>query len=89
VYVPPPQLEFNNPDQQEWLREEASEVADKGNLVFAEVFNTLRDIGEKISNSRSFYASGKVPEARRRIVEFETLLQKEKAEFEVTLRSLS
>jgi len=26
VYVPPPQLEFNNPDQQEWLREEASEV---------------------------------------------------------------
>ncbi|CAM6066031.1 unnamed protein product [Sphagnum tenellum] len=86
VYVPPPQLEFNNPDQQEWLREEASEVADKGNLVFAEVFNTLRDIGEKISNSRSFYASGKVPEARRRIVEFETLLQKEKAEFEAQLQ---
>ncbi len=53
------------------------------------MFNTLRDIGEKISNSRSFYASGKVPEARRRIVEFETLLQKEKAEFEVTLHSLS
>jgi hypothetical protein len=26
VYVPPPQLEFNNPDQQEWLQEEASEV---------------------------------------------------------------
>jgi len=54
-------------------------------LFFAEVFDSLRQIGEKIANSGSFYAGIKVPESRRHIAELEGMLQKEKTEIEVII----
>lgn len=56
------------------------------NCFFAEAFDSLRQIGEKIANSGSFYAGIKVPESRRHIAELEGMLQKEKSEFEDLLR---
>ncbi|KAG0587219.1 hypothetical protein KC19_2G149200 [Ceratodon purpureus] len=85
VAVPPPQLEFHNPKQQGWLLNEASEVADKSNLVFAEIFNALGVLGEKIASSKCLYSSTKLSDARRQIVELESVLQKEKAEVEAEL----
>ena len=59
------------------------QVADKSNLVFAEIFNALGVLGEKIASSKFLYSSAKLSDARRQIVELESLLQKEKAEVEV------
>lgn len=89
VHLPPPKLEFNDPNQQDWLTNEAAVVADGAELFFAEVFDSLRQIGEKIANSGSFYAGIKVPEFRRRIAELEGMLQKEKTEFEDLLKKAS
>lgn len=89
VHLPPPKLEFNDPKQQYWLTNEAAVVADGAELFFAEVFDSLRQIGEKIANSGSFYAGIKVPESRRHIAELEGMLQKEKTEFEDLLRKAS
>ncbi|XP_024401237.1 1-phosphatidylinositol-3-phosphate 5-kinase FAB1A isoform X2 [Physcomitrium patens] len=85
VAVPPPQLEFHNPKQQGWLLNEANEVANKSDLVFAEIFNAIGVLGEKISSSKFVYSSAKLSEARRQIVELESLLQREKAEVEAQL----
>lgn len=89
VHLPPPKLEFNDPNQQDWLMNEAAVVADGAELFFAEAFDSLRQIGEKIANSGSFYAGIKVPESRRRIAESEGMLQKEKTEFEDFLKKAS
>ncbi|KAJ7560887.1 hypothetical protein O6H91_03G004700 [Diphasiastrum complanatum] len=86
VHLPPPKLVFNDSLQQEWLRKEANEVADKLELVFAEILDTLRVIGETIASSGSFSASGKVQELRKRVAEFEMLLQTQKMEFEEALQ---
>lgn len=59
------------------------QVADKSNLVFAEIFNALGVLGEKIASSKFLYSSTKLSDARRQIVELESVLQKEKAEVEV------
>jgi len=56
-------------------------------LFFADVFDSLRQIGEKIASSGSFNAGIKVPESRRCIAELEGMLQKEKTEFEVIIMS--
>ncbi|XP_024395699.1 1-phosphatidylinositol-3-phosphate 5-kinase FAB1B isoform X2 [Physcomitrium patens] len=85
VAVPPPQLEFHNPKQQGWLLNEANEVANKSDLVFAEIFNAIGVLGEKIASSKFLYSSAKLSEARRQLVELESLLQKEKAEVETLL----
>jgi len=82
VYVPPPQLEFNHPDEQEWLRNEASEVAELGSLLFVEVAETLRELGEK-SASLGPYQSMK----SHKVAELMGVLEKEKGEFEAELQS--
>lgn len=60
-----------------------NQVADKSNLVFAEIFNALGALDEKIASSKLLFSSTKLTDARRQIVELESLLQKEKAEVEV------
>ncbi|EFJ32358.1 hypothetical protein SELMODRAFT_144057 [Selaginella moellendorffii] len=85
IHLPPPKLEFNDPSQQEWLRDEANEIANKGELVFTEILDHLRVIGEHIASSGSFSGSGRNAEARKRAVYLEAFFQKEKAEFEKTL----
>jgi 1-phosphatidylinositol-3-phosphate 5-kinase len=82
VAVPPPQIEFHNPKQQGWLLKESAEVADKSSLLFAEIFNALGALDEKFASSKLLYSSAKLSDARRQIVELESLLQKEKAEVE-------
>ncbi|GLJ13693.1 hypothetical protein SUGI_0218340 [Cryptomeria japonica] len=84
VYLPPSKLEFNDPNQQEWLRKEAKEVADKVELFYAEVFDFLREMGQKIASSGSLYT--KVSESRRQIAELEELLQMQKAAIEEILQ---
>ncbi|KAF6139802.1 hypothetical protein GIB67_009649 [Kingdonia uniflora] len=85
VYLPPPQLDFKY-DNQKWVQREADEVVDKAELFFTEVLNALRQIAEKKSGTYSLNSGAKVPESRRRIADLEGMLQKEKAEFEESLR---
>ncbi|KAH9314030.1 hypothetical protein KI387_022657, partial [Taxus chinensis] len=86
VYLPPSKLEFNDPNQQEWLRKEATEVADRVELFYAEVLDFLRQIGQKTASSVSFYTGTKVSESRRQIAELEGLLKKQKATIEEMLQ---
>ncbi|KAL4178859.1 hypothetical protein AMTRI_Chr13g117270 [Amborella trichopoda] len=85
VYLPPSKLDFDY-QHQEWIKKEAAEVTDRAELFFAEVFDSLRQIGEKTTSSRPLYSNAKAPESRRRIAELEGMLQKEKAEFEESLQ---
>eukprot|EP00850_Spirogloea_muscicola_P003685 SM000015S01185 [mRNA] locus=s15:293391:303876:+ [translate_table: standard] len=80
VHTPPAQLEFRSASQQDWLRRESAEVVDKVELVYLEVLDTLRVIGERIAGLP------KVVEARRRLVELEALVCKEKAQFEEEMK---
>ncbi|XP_077240890.1 1-phosphatidylinositol-3-phosphate 5-kinase FAB1B-like isoform X2 [Tasmannia lanceolata] len=85
VYLPPPKLDFNY-QHQEWIQNEAKEVADRAELFFTEVFNALRQIAERRAGSGSVNSGTKVSESRRRIAELEGMLQKEKAEYEKALK---
>eukprot|EP00268_Persea_americana_P049582 TRINITY_DN5323_c0_g1_i1.p1 TRINITY_DN5323_c0_g1~~TRINITY_DN5323_c0_g1_i1.p1 ORF type:complete len:1842 (+),score=350.49 TRINITY_DN5323_c0_g1_i1:1315-6840(+) len=84
VYLPPPKLDFNY-QYQDWIQKEADEVADKAELVFAEVVDALCQITEKILGTGSV---GRIEslESRRRIAELETVLQMEKTKFEGSLQ---
>ncbi|GLJ07433.1 hypothetical protein SUGI_0067020 [Cryptomeria japonica] len=86
VYLPPSKLEFNDPNQQEWPRKEANEVADEVELFYAEVLYLLIQIGEKIGSSGSMYTGTKVSESRRQAAELEGLLQMQKAAIEEILQ---
>eukprot|EP00252_Welwitschia_mirabilis_P003864 TRINITY_DN1393_c0_g1_i1.p1 TRINITY_DN1393_c0_g1~~TRINITY_DN1393_c0_g1_i1.p1 ORF type:complete len:1014 (-),score=188.17 TRINITY_DN1393_c0_g1_i1:2236-5058(-) len=48
VHLPPPQLEFNHPDHQDWLRREATEVARKGDELFFDILEKLHQTKQKI-----------------------------------------
>jgi 1-phosphatidylinositol-3-phosphate 5-kinase len=84
VHVPPPQLEFNHPNEQDWLRVEVSEIAELGDVVFAEAIATLRKLGCQITSLSAIYTS-KAPKARSQLAELEALLEKERAEFTAQL----
>lgn len=84
VHLPPAKLEFNNPNQQDWLRKEATEVTQNGEEFFLEVFDLIHQVGEKISSAGP-YPTAIVPESTK-IAEVEGMLQKERAEFEVSLQ---
>eukprot|EP01018_Ginkgo_biloba_P039388 Gb_11903 [translate_table: standard] len=79
VHLPPHKLEFNDPNQQEWLRKEAAEVAEKGELFFVEVSDLLKQFGEKIASAGSYPGVNVLPS--RQVAELEGMLQKERAEF--------
>ncbi|PIA43254.1 hypothetical protein AQUCO_02000589v1 [Aquilegia coerulea] len=87
VYLPPSKLDFNY-DSQEWIQKEANEVVDKAKLLFTEVLNALCKIVEKRFGTGSVDTSVKATESRRRIAELERMLQKEKVEFEESLRKV-
>ncbi|RWR76209.1 1-phosphatidylinositol-3-phosphate 5-kinase FAB1B [Cinnamomum micranthum f. kanehirae] len=84
VYLPPPKLDFNY-QYQDWIQKEADEVADKAELVFAEVVDALCQITEKRLGTGSV---GRIEslESRHRIAELETVLQMEKTKFEGSLQ---
>ncbi|MCO5576655.1 hypothetical protein L7F22_030470 [Adiantum nelumboides] len=82
VYLPPSKLEFNHPELDDWLRNEIAEVTDKGKLIFAKAFNTLREIEEKVATS----GISKAPEARRRIAQYEASLIRDQKAFLETLQ---
>ncbi|XP_077236493.1 1-phosphatidylinositol-3-phosphate 5-kinase FAB1B-like [Tasmannia lanceolata] len=85
VYLPPPKLDFNY-QHQDWIQNEAKEVAERAELFFTEVFNALRQIAERRAGSGSVNNGTKVSESRRRIGQLEEMLQKEKAEIEEYLQ---
>ncbi|EPS70672.1 hypothetical protein M569_04087, partial [Genlisea aurea] len=84
VYLPPSKLEFNY-GSQDWVEKQFDEVAARAELLFSEVLNALRILAEKKSSLNSI----KVFEARRYLTELEEMLQKEKSEFEETLKKIS
>lgn len=84
VHLPPAKLEFNNPNQQDWLRKEATEVTQNGEEFFLEVFDLIHQVEEKISSAGP-YPTAIFPESTK-IAEVEGMLQKERAEFEESLQ---
>ncbi|CAM8896523.1 unnamed protein product [Rhodiola kirilowii] len=85
VYVPPPKLDFNY-EIQDWIQKEADEVVDRAELLFSEVLNALRQISEKNYGTGPPSSNTRTTESRRKILELEGMLQKEKAEFEESVR---
>ncbi|KAJ0983756.1 hypothetical protein J5N97_002112 [Dioscorea zingiberensis] len=88
VYLPPPKLDFSC-QQQERIQKEADEVADKAELLFSEVLNSICKIAEKKPDTGTVNGGNmKVVESRRHVVDLELMLQKEKAEFEESFQKL-
>ncbi|KAG9459776.1 hypothetical protein H6P81_004284 [Aristolochia fimbriata] len=85
VYLPPHKLDFNY-QLQEWIEKEAKEVIDGAELLFSEVLNALRQIEEKRCGGGAHINGLKLSESRRHIAELEALLQKEKTDFEDSLK---
>ncbi|KAK1311067.1 1-phosphatidylinositol-3-phosphate 5-kinase FAB1B [Acorus calamus] len=80
IYVasmPPLIVEFNNPNRQEWLRNEAKNVQEKGERLFSEVANLLQKIASK--------SSGSLVGPIRELSEVEEMLRQENSEFEASL----
>ncbi|KAM1090550.1 hypothetical protein FF1_018174 [Malus domestica] len=84
VYLPPQKLEFHN-DNQEWIQKEAEEVGHRAELLFTELRNALNHILEKRPISGTADGGKKAPESSQ-IVELEEMLQKEREDFEESLR---
>uniref|UniRef100_A0A7N0T2Y2 1-phosphatidylinositol-3-phosphate 5-kinase n=2 Tax=Kalanchoe fedtschenkoi TaxID=63787 RepID=A0A7N0T2Y2_KALFE len=85
VYVPPPKLDFNYKIQ-DWIQKEADQVVDRAELLFSEVLNALRQISEINSGSGAPSSNTRTSESRRQILELEGMLQREKAEFEESIK---
>lgn len=81
VHLPPSKLEFNH-QKQEWIQKELDEVSSKARLFFAEVLEVLPRISEKIAKR----ACAKAPDSVQQIADLELMLQKEKEDFEESLR---
>ncbi|WOL02592.1 hypothetical protein Cni_G11311 [Canna indica] len=80
VYLPPPKVDFNY-EHQEWITKEANEVSEKAENLFREIHSALCHLKETVIQ----YGSTEVPESRHHTIEFEDLLQNEKADFEDAL----
>ncbi|KAK7349343.1 hypothetical protein VNO77_06643 [Canavalia gladiata] len=87
VYLPPHQLIFDYGNQ-DWIQQESDEVVNRAELLFSEVLNGLSQIGENRSNAVQNNNGFKTPELRRQVAELEGMLQKEKLEFEETLKKI-
>ncbi|KAG0585739.1 hypothetical protein M758_2G033500 [Ceratodon purpureus] len=85
VTVPPPQMEFNIPNLQGWLKVEAQEIVELGLNLFAAAREQLRGLGDRIAGLEPLYSS-KAPEARAQLVGLENLLEKERDDFEEQLQ---
>ncbi|KAJ8755880.1 hypothetical protein K2173_024425 [Erythroxylum novogranatense] len=86
VYLPPPKLDFYS-ENQEWIRKQSDEVANRAELLFSEVLKALNQIADKRSGALPIN-SGMNHETRRQIKELELMLEKEKTEFEESLRKI-
>ncbi|KAL3695599.1 hypothetical protein R1sor_009675 [Riccia sorocarpa] len=84
VYLPPLQLDFIGPLQEEWLRRETDEVKERVGRFFVEVMNRLTEVGVKVQSS-SLGTSAGTQELRRSIKVFQEMHQKEQAEFQEIL----
>ncbi|KAK1314676.1 1-phosphatidylinositol-3-phosphate 5-kinase FAB1B [Acorus calamus] len=87
VYLPPPKLDFSY-QHHDWIQKEADEVASMAELLFSEVLNALRQIEERKTANGSLNCVMKAQESRHCIIELESLLQKEKSEFEESLQKV-
>ncbi|XP_068662384.1 putative 1-phosphatidylinositol-3-phosphate 5-kinase FAB1D [Aristolochia californica] len=81
---PPPILEFNNPNGQEWLYREAQDVLAKGHLLFAEVMNSFQKIQSRFSGL-SLKQPVKLGGSVKGFTEIEDMLKQEKSDFEASL----
>ncbi|XP_077248748.1 FORMS APLOID AND BINUCLEATE CELLS 1A isoform X2 [Tasmannia lanceolata] len=85
--MPPPVLEFNNPNGQEWLSREAKEVLEKGILFFTEVTESLQKIGSRFNSSlleELMNLTGYIKE----FSEIEEMLKQEKSDFEKAISKI-
>ncbi|KAJ6706192.1 1-PHOSPHATIDYLINOSITOL-3-PHOSPHATE 5-KINASE FAB1B [Salix purpurea] len=87
VYLPPAKVDFSS-ENEEWMQKETDEVVNQAELLFSEVLNALSQISEKLCKIEQHNSRMKLPESRRQIAEFESLWQKEKAEFEESLHKV-
>ncbi|GMI94948.1 FORMS APLOID AND BINUCLEATE CELLS 1B [Hibiscus trionum] len=85
VFLPPSKLEFNY-DNLEWIRCEANEVSNRAEFLFTEMHNALQKISEKLSGPGSQDGSIKAPERSTCSEELEAMLQKDREEFQESLR---
>ncbi|XVE97820.1 hypothetical protein REPUB_Repub03eG0051900 [Reevesia pubescens] len=85
VYLPPSKLEFNY-DNQEWVQQEANEVSNRVEFLFSEVYNALQKISEKLLGSGFKEGGMRAHERRICIEELEAMLQKDREEFQESLR---
>ncbi|XP_010259723.1 PREDICTED: putative 1-phosphatidylinositol-3-phosphate 5-kinase FAB1C [Nelumbo nucifera] len=84
VRLPPSVLEFNAHIQQEWVRQEAIELLNKMEFLYAEIFDVLHSIEQK---GISFgYELTNMSEFHSHIIELKELLKKERNEYDGLLQ---
>ncbi|XAR51301.1 1-phosphatidylinositol-3-phosphate 5-kinase [Bertholletia excelsa] len=88
VYLPPHKLKFNY-ENQDWIQKEMNEVVDRADMLFTEILNALSQMAEKRSSTGMLNDGTRVPILRSQIEQLEIILQREKEEFEESLKKIS
>ncbi|XP_072990564.1 putative 1-phosphatidylinositol-3-phosphate 5-kinase FAB1D isoform X2 [Typha latifolia] len=84
--MPPPALEFHNPNRQEWLKEEVRTILARGNHLFSEIANSLQQLKNRYPTPLSMKCTGStnVPE----FSEAAKMLLQDRTEFEASLKAI-
>ncbi|XP_077230408.1 FORMS APLOID AND BINUCLEATE CELLS 1C [Tasmannia lanceolata] len=80
IHLPPSTLEFNGQIQQEWFRRETTEVSNKIEILYAEVFDVLQSFEKKITSYG--YEKSKTGDLHNQIAELKDLLRNERNEYD-------
>ncbi|KAF9603583.1 hypothetical protein IFM89_037082 [Coptis chinensis] len=86
--MPPPVLEFNNPNGQLWINKEAETVWKRGMLLFNEVANLLQNRKSEFCSSHS-KLSLDLTSLLKKLSEVEEMLNQERFEFEAKLQEIN
>ncbi|OVA12306.1 Chaperonin Cpn60/TCP-1 [Macleaya cordata] len=87
VCMPPPVLEFNNQNGQEWMMEEVEKVLKKGFLLFSEVDTFLQKMGSVFCSSLSHPSSNHLVPVKE-FSEVEEMLKQERSDFEAHVQKI-
>ncbi|XP_028752152.1 1-phosphatidylinositol-3-phosphate 5-kinase FAB1B-like [Neltuma alba] len=87
VYLPPVKMDFDSGNQ-EWIQKESDEVVNRAGLLFSEVQNALSQIEDKRTSSTPVNSGLVTPESGHQVAELESMLRREKDEFEAALHKI-
>ncbi|KAK1277607.1 putative 1-phosphatidylinositol-3-phosphate 5-kinase FAB1C [Acorus gramineus] len=87
VHLPPSLLKFNSHKEEEWVMKELTEISNKMNSLYAEIFDALHSLDQK--SATASYESSKATDFHDTIMELKDLLKNERNKYEGLLQPVA